>query len=313
MMRSWLFRAFSVAMTRVLGTRLARAIWRIPGSRRFYRFVISRLRPDEVTVRGHVMRLDPLDSLLLSVNGGYEESELDLFRECIRPGDTVLDVGGHIGLYTLEAARAVGASGRVISFEPSSENFAILRHNVSTNRCTNVVLVQAAVSDSVGEVTLALSRDNSGDHQVATEPGPARASERIAAVTIDTYCAAAEVSDIAVIKMDIQGAEPLAVTGARRIIANSRDLILFTEMSPSHLLSRGGASAYLQLLEACGFELCRIDGNTVVPSTVSDLERLHLSMATDHADLVCTKGPGARARLAKAVRGLTSSVDRESR
>ncbi|MGC4112362.1 MAG: FkbM family methyltransferase [Nocardioides sp.] len=301
MLRSSLFRAFSAVFSRLYGTRVAKAIWLVPGSRRLYGFLIGRLRPDEVTVRGHLMRLDPLDSLLLSVNGTYEEAELNLFRDCLRAGDTVLDVGGHIGLYALEASEAVGRQGRVVSFEPSSDNFAILEHNVATNGCANVTLVRAAVADAEGELTLVLSRENSGDHQLAGQDETDAATERIRSVTIDGYCAEAGISGVAVIKMDIQGAEPVALAGAKQTIATTGDLILFTEVSPAHLATRGGADAYLRSLADAGFDLWQLDDAGVTPRTVADLEHLTIGSDTDHADLVCAKGPGARARLEDAI------------
>lgn len=309
MVRSSVFRAFSAVFSWVFGTRVARAIWLVPGSRALYGFLMRHLRPDEVTVRGHLMRLDPLDSLLLSVNGTYEESELDLFRACIQPGDTVLDVGGHIGLYALEASDATGPSGRVVSFEPSSENFAILEHNVRVNGCSNVVLVRAAVSDTNGESTLVLSRDNSGDHQLGDargtfdHTGSGSATERIEAVSIDSYCADAGIAEVAVIKMDIQGAEPVALAGARQTIEQNDDLILFTEVSPHHLAARGGTDAYLHALETAGFDLWQLEGEHVTRRTVADLAHLSIGADTDHADLVCSKGAAARARLEKAVAG----------
>jgi FkbM family methyltransferase len=315
MVRSSLFRAFSTVFSWIYGTRLARAIWHLPGSRRLYAFLMGRLRPDEVTVRGHRMRLDPLDSLLLSVNGTYEEAELDLFRDCLRPGDTVLDVGGHIGLYALEASAAVGPQGRVVTFEPSSANFAILEHNVAVNGCTNVVLVKAAAADGEGETTLVLSRENSGDHQLApADTGPTLTgatptadtdtetdTERIRAVSIDTYCAEAGITRVAVIKMDIQGAEPIALAGAHHTIDVAEDLILFTEVSPPHLASRGGAEAYLRSLVAAGFDLWQLEDHRVTPRTAADLDKVSIAVDTDHADLVCAKGARARARLDEAI------------
>ncbi len=301
MIRSALFRTFSAVFSRLYGTRLARAIWRIPGSRGFYGFLVTRLRPDEVTVRGSLLRLDPLDSLLLSVNGTYEEAELDLFRDCLRAGDVVLDVGAHLGLYTLEASRGVSATGRVIAFEPSTTNFDLLEHNVRANLCTNVVTVRAAVADTDGEVSLRLSDTNSGDHQISTELPPGSRGERIRSVSIDSYCEGEAIAKVDVVKMDIQGGEPAALAGARRTFEASDDLILFTEVSPGHLAPNGGVSGFVDALEAAGFDLWALQGGRVVPRTAADLRRLHIDAASDHADLICVKGAGGRVRLEEAL------------
>ena len=72
MLRRALFRMFSQTMKWLVGTPVARAIWKIPGSRRFYTRLVSGLRPESVVIDGHRMHLDATDSLLLSVNGEYE-------------------------------------------------------------------------------------------------------------------------------------------------------------------------------------------------------------------------------------------------
>ena len=97
------------------------------------------------------------------------------------------------------------------------------------------------------------------------------------------------------------GAEPVALAGARRTIEGNDDLILFTEVSPAHLASRGGTDAYLRTLADAGFELWQLEGDRVARRTVADLAHLSIGSDTDHADLVCAKGPAARARLAAAV------------
>lgn len=124
------------------------------------------------------------------------------------------------------------------------------------------------------------------------------------AISIDSYCAESDITTVAVIKVDIQGAEPVAVAGAWRTIAANEDLILSTEMSSRHLASRGGTKAYLQTLVSAGFDLWRLAGERDTSSSVAELEHLTLGPATDHADLVCTKGSGARSRLEEAMTSL---------
>src|SRR4051812_36357932 len=133
MLRRPLFRLFSALFRRFYATPVADLIWKVPGSMRLYRLLMGRLKPTTVDVLGHRIHLDPNDSLLLSVNGVYEETEARLFEQSIRPGDVVVDVGGHIGYYTLLAARAVGATGHVYAFEPERGNFALLAENVAAN------------------------------------------------------------------------------------------------------------------------------------------------------------------------------------
>lgn len=297
--RSAAFRAFSWVFSRLFGTRVARAIWHVPGSRAVYRLLITRLRPEHATVRGHALHLDALDSLLLSVNGTYEDDELNIFRGCIRPGDTIIDVGAHIGLYTLEAARATGPTGQVFAFEPSSTNYGLLVENIEANGYSNVCAIEAAVSDHEGDMLLALSIDNTGDHQITMSSTGETPTESIRAVTLDGFLGKDRAVDV--IKIDVQGAEPVALTGALATIRANDDLILFTELSPRHLAKWGGTRQYLTTLTAAGFDLRQLAGNKVVSRTSAELDRSHVGADTEHTDLVCVKGVAARNQLERAI------------
>ena len=291
----WLF---TTVFSALFGTRVARAVWSVPGSRRLYRAIMTRLAPDLVLVDEHRMRLDPLDSLLLSVNASYEQFERSVFDACIRTGDVVVDVGAHIGLYTLTAARATGPTGRVIAFEPSSANIALLRENVAMNGYTNVEPVASAVSDRVGRASLALSQQNTGDNSLVAQVGHGTA-ETVDTVTLDVALAERGLV-VDVLKMDVQGGEPLVLDGAGATVGSRTDLIVFTEISPAHLGGVPGAVSYAGRLVDLGFELLEVDERT---STLRPLDVVEVASASaraghdGHVNVVCVRG-GSRARLA---------------
>ena len=120
---------------------------------------------------------------------------------------TAFDVGAHAGYFTLLLSRSVRSHGRVFAFEPEPTNIEHLRQHVRINGLTNVEIVEAAAADAGGssrfDKTAAsmmghLSRD--GSAQVQT-------------VRLDDF----PTPDI--IKMDIEGAETLALLGATRILS----------------------------------------------------------------------------------------------
>ena len=84
----------------------------------------ANLITDFAEVMGHQMYLDPKDTLDLSINGVYEPFETSLVLDEVREGEVVLDIGAHIGYYTLIFAKLVGPLGKVFAFEPELENFA---------------------------------------------------------------------------------------------------------------------------------------------------------------------------------------------
>jgi hypothetical protein len=77
----------------------------------------------------------------------YEPFVTALFKQVLRPGLTVLDIGAHLGYYSLIAADRVGPSGKVFAFEPALDSFLILQQNILLNRFSNIVAIQKAVAE----------------------------------------------------------------------------------------------------------------------------------------------------------------------
>jgi hypothetical protein len=82
--------------------------------------------------------------------GEYSEGEVELFRQCLRPGDVALDVGADLGAHTLPLAQIVGPGGTVFAFEPQRILFQILCGNVALNELTNVHALPVAVGRAAG-------------------------------------------------------------------------------------------------------------------------------------------------------------------
>src|SRR2546422_5286600 len=120
------------------------------------RLVRAAIRSDYAEVIGHRMHLDRRDILNLSVDGIYEPLVTELIQNEVKTGDVVLDIGAHIGYYTLMFAELVGPHGKVFAFEPVPSNFALLQKNVQFNGYHSVALIQKAVSDKEGKAVIYL-------------------------------------------------------------------------------------------------------------------------------------------------------------
>jgi FkbM family methyltransferase len=301
MLRRPLFRLFSSFFRRFYATPVADLIWKVPGSMKLYRLLMGRLKPSTVEVLGHRIRLDPNDSLLLSVNGVYEEREAQLFEQSIRPGDVVVDIGGHIGYYTLLAARAVGPTGHVFAFEPERGNFALLAENVATNGYADrVTAVNKAVMAENGELQIYVSRDNAGDHHVYAVGDDDRPSYAIEGVALNDYFWGRPERTVNVIKMDVQGAEPSALRGMRGLLDANDNVLLFTELAPPSLRDAGSsAREYVEALADAGFDLHVIDedSGTVAHTTADELAGVDDFGREDFVNLVCSKGTAFADRL----------------
>jgi FkbM family methyltransferase len=196
---------------------------------------------------------------------GYSERETaDFMMRFLRPGMTLIDIGAHIGEYTLLAAHAVGESGQVHGFEPQPGIFPILRDNVQMNRLRNVTLNCKAVSNSIGEVEFEVFSEpsiSSIRKQVAS--ASAEQLVKVATISLDVYWSQQD-AKIDLIKVDVEGAEKLVFEGAEGLMslpASTAPVWLF-EYSPSAYAGFGYlASDLLNLLSRHNYQVWQYEGD----------------------------------------------------
>lgn len=143
----------------------------------------------------------------------YEHATATLVLNALRPGDTALDVGAHIGFFATLFRLAVGPSGRVFAFEPLPETFRNLLFNVMNNGFTNVLPLPLAVADQPGIAQFHLNSTNEGASSLlqsseSTDTFPVQVS------TLDSLFLEAMKTPARLMKMDIEGVELLALQGA---------------------------------------------------------------------------------------------------
>ncbi len=219
----------------------------------------------------------------IAVRRAYEPHVARVFRELLRPGMRVLDLGANIGYYTMLAAARVGPAGSVIAFEPGPANGALLAASVAANGFGNVALFSCAVADSAGVVGLRLD-DSNGQIDAAGAPG----ATLVQAVSLDQLLGPAHPVDL--IKLDIEGAEGLALAGMRGLLRAARPIIV-TEFSPPALrqVSQIEPADYLARLRELGYDLYVIDQRLGVSRRPEgDAEVMaHLAhTASEHLDLL---------------------------
>ncbi len=148
-----------------------------------------------------------------------EQEELGDFINEIKESDVVYDVGANTGLYTLFAAEAC-PDGEVIAFEPYPPNLNLLKQDVARNQLQNVEIVDVALSDSVGNIEFSQpSEDDVGYGSSSIEANGSEAPIEVPATTGDQLIADDEIPTPNVIKIDVEGSEPLVLGGLEKALA----------------------------------------------------------------------------------------------
>ena len=254
-MKTVVFKIFKKAAYTLRGRHLNR--FRIV--RLALNFLLRGLKPKSVIVDGSRMILDKDDSMRLSILGVYEPLMAKHFQERVKPGDIVLDIGAHIGYYTLMAAKRVGRKGKVYAFELSEENCLLLTQNLRINGYKNVVLVKKAIAQSSKKAKFFLSRVSSGMHSLIDIDNDSENSILVDAVSLDDFFGK-NPPRISAIKMDIEGGEYEALEGMTRLLSKSRHLSVFIEFSPFMIKkAKKSPLGFLNLLKSYGFKLYSID------------------------------------------------------
>jgi FkbM family methyltransferase len=251
--------------------------------RRFYR--------DHVEVLGNIMYLDLKDSMNLSLNKIYEPYETQLISSIIEPGDVVLDIGTHIGYYTLIFAKLVGQNGKVFAFEPEPTNFQLLERNVRVNGYSNVILEQKAVSNRNEKKKLYLSKESSGMHTVYKSQYANLDSVKIETISLDNYFRNYG-GKIDFIKMDIEGSEYTALEGMQTVLQRQNDIKLLVAFFPSAIREYGyKPEQCIDLLMSSGFRIYFANSRTNDLEVVNPANLWHLvKMAgKPELNLLCEK------------------------
>jgi len=201
------------------------------------------------------------------VRGHYETAEVAFARRTLRAGDTAIDVGAHIGFFTIHMAAVVGPAGRVYAFEPFDVNADLLERSVTENGFGDrVELRRGAVGGSSGAATLTFPEEtlNSGGAYLLRDGTAPLTGNRTRAVPLAALDDLALRRPVRFIKMDVEGAEPQVLRGAARVLREDRPVIL-SEVHPTQLQRASGVTpeAFLAEAHAMGYRAQDLSGAPV--------------------------------------------------
>ncbi|HEY1241551.1 MAG TPA: FkbM family methyltransferase [Bryobacteraceae bacterium] len=208
--------------------------------------------PVWVEVEPHVkMLLDPEDYVSRQIleTGQWERDSWGVIQQHLQSGGTFVDIGAHIGYYSLKAAPIVGPSGRVLAIEPNPETVRKLRDNIQASGAGSITVAPVACADAEGTLELfGAPEANTGETSLsranASQTGKAVTSYQVRARPLDDIVRDAGLSRVDTIKVDVEGAELLVLNGARETMARFHPMIL-VEMVDHQLRAMGTSSEEL--------------------------------------------------------------------
>lgn len=186
--------------------------------------------------------LDPRDLVPVTIlrTGKWQPEVWDSLSPALSEGGVLLDVGAHIGYFSMKAALKVGKSGRVLAFEPNPETLKLLRDNVTANHAQNVIVEPIACTDHEQMLTLyAAPAINTGASSLARQNAQISADEAprpylVPGRPIDDVVRELNLTRVDAIKVDVEGAEVYVLRGAVNTLKRFHPKLV-VEMMPAQL------------------------------------------------------------------------------
>jgi FkbM family methyltransferase len=237
---------------------------------------------------------DPSDLVqcLVGTTGGWEQLIFEAIRPFVAPNATVLDIGAHVGYAALLFAEWVGPGGRVVCFEPLPNNVTQLRRNLDANQYQGrTIIVPSAVAEEASLRSFYDDRGtNSGMGSLGARDGRSP-SRQVRTVAVDDWLAETDVSEIALTKIDVEGAEALVVRGMAKSLAEGRHRAVLIELHPDVVCAIGRElSGWFDRIDGRPYALFDWQPDREQFSQVEANEPVHylLAVRRDSTNLMCT-------------------------
>src|SRR5829696_7497940 len=181
-------------------------------------------------------RINNREDLVFMTN--HEEDIIEHFTP--KQGDIVVDIGAHMGRYTIISSKRVGANGKVVAIEAHPSNFEMLKSNIKLNQLTNVIPLNYAAYSKETKIKLYLPDEESGytmHHSIMSNYVFTKYKDKtedkfveVSANTLDYLLQLNEITDVNWVKIDVEGAEFEVLKGASNVLSKSKDIALLIEV-----------------------------------------------------------------------------------
>lgn len=175
----------------------------------------------------------------------------------IEEGDTVVDIGAHIGLFSIYAS-SLSKTGKVYAFEPFPKNFEKLKEHKDLNHQDNLLIFNKAIADKEGVETLYLSPDNNtGGHSLHLKTQTNAITAQVETLSLASFCKNEHIDRIDYLKIDCEGAEFNILQSGESILQRVKKLVL-----ECHPHGDNTVDSMIELLDRQNFEVTREINNS---------------------------------------------------
>ncbi len=191
------------------------------------------------TVNGHTLRLPTRYFKYFPTT--YEAENFELLAHNCKPGAVIIDIGAHIGLFSVIAAQVAGEKGKVYAFEPAPSTYALLQKTVSINHAAqSIETFQKAVGKESGKITFFISDDQADNSNSLVQYKEDRSLHGIdvAVTSIDNFVQEKNISKLDFIKIDVEGAEYDTLQGAVHTLKNLKPVCIVA-IHPEPIAAKG--------------------------------------------------------------------------
>ncbi len=219
------------------------------------------------------LRHEAGDDVALFVQQGWFEAQEQAFLWLyLRDGDTVIDCGAHVGLFSILAGRAIGPRGRLIAFEPAPTTASLLRSNLQSNQLTDAVVIESAVADQPGTLKLHRHGEGRSAYNSLCEAGDDGGID-VTVTSLDRVIVEQNIEHVDFLKIDVEGFEPSVWRGAAASIQAAKLPLVMIEFTEENLQRAGHSSIELaRTITDSGYHLCRFDPGRrlLIPTQVTE-------------------------------------------
>lgn len=194
--------------------------------------------------------------------GFYDFAGISYLKKTLQAGDVFFDIGANVGSFSLIASKQVQSAGKVYAFEPVHQTFKQLTYNYSLNQFTQTTLIHQAIADKKGYIELNVSdQSNTGMSSILNHDAENGKIEIVPCITLDEFVTENKISTIKLIKMDIEGAEYLALQGMSHILQHVRPTVMIELNATIIQKNPSQHQKLLALMASYQYSLKGIDSN----------------------------------------------------